>query len=284
MCKSVYDRPVVTTCGHGDCAVCLFEWLNLSSACAVCNKPLESAEAICQVHQLVLDVLPTLPVRCQNTACGVITDLGSLADHVANCSADQEPEDIDSDDDSHVEQARRTIDVQSTVGDLLQMSPTRPINPVMERVFTKLLGHKERIQGQSGVVLARTGGRPQQWVRTARPDSVYEDASSRTKRRRKQAISTFRQAAAGSQASASVQAHDEGMLMMRKTAIRQKLLEEAGIKAGAPPGSGLALKANVGITWRQLRKIRRWFKSFGLKFPDTEGRMRAYCLCYTFRI
>ena len=125
------------------------------------------------------------------------------------------------------------------------------------------------------MVLARTGGRPQQWVRTARPDFVQEEASSRRKRRRKQAISTFRQTAAGGHASASVQAHDEGMFMMQKTAIRQKLLEEAGIKAGAPPGSGLALKSNVGITWRQLRKIRRWFKSFGLKFPDTEGRMRA---------
>ena len=111
VCKSVYDRPVATTCSHVYCAVCLFEWLNLSSACAVCNRPLESAEAICQVHQLVLDVLPTLPVRYQNTACGVITDLGSLADHVANCSADQEPEDIDYDDDSHVEQARLAIDV-----------------------------------------------------------------------------------------------------------------------------------------------------------------------------
>ena len=129
------------------------------------------------------------------------------------------------------------------------------------------------MQGQgSGVVLARTGGRPQQWVRTVRPDSRYEESSSRTKRRRIHAISTIRQSVAGGHTSAGVQAHDLCVAMVQKVASRQKILEDAGIVAGATPGSGLSLKANVAMTWCQLRKMRRWFKSFGLSIPDIKPR------------
>ena len=57
-------------------------------------------------------------------------------------------------------------------------------------------------------------------------------------------------------------------------ADRDKLLEDAGITQLHPStGCGLALKADLNITWHALRKLRKWLRAFGVDL-ESEKDMR----------
>ncbi|KAL5517678.1 hypothetical protein EMCRGX_G003271 [Ephydatia muelleri] len=55
---------------------------------------------------------------------------------------------------------------------------------------------------------------------------------------------------------------------------KKRLLSEAGIQMDILPEKGLAMKADLSIPWRKLRKIRRWLKGSGLSLPS-ERKMRS---------
>ncbi|EDO40570.1 predicted protein [Nematostella vectensis] len=55
---------------------------------------------------------------------------------------------------------------------------------------------------------------------------------------------------------------------------RQTIVQEVGLKIEVPEGQGLAMKANIGIPWNKLRKLKRWLNSFGLQIASEKKQRK----------
>ncbi len=85
------------------------------------------------------------------------------------------------------------------------------------------------------------------------PRVSSRDASDKTLRRRSHEIMEHREAASGGESSSQLQ--DEVKLLGKEE--RQKLLTDAGFTIDIPPGHGLSMKVELGMTWYKVRELRR---------------------------
>ncbi len=79
------------------------------------------------------------------------------------------------------------------------------------------------------------------------------DASDKTLRRRSHELMEHREVASGGQCSSQLQ--DEVKCLGKEE--RQKLLADAGFTVDIPAEHGLAMKVDLGMTWYNVRELRR---------------------------
>ena len=88
------------------------------------------------------------------------------------------------------------------------------------------------------------------------PRVPSSEASDRTTRRRRDAVSAQREAISGGREGASRQLELEVRALSKED--RQKLLEEAGFGVEMDATQVLAIKADLAIPWYRLRILRRY--------------------------
>ena len=205
-------------------------------------------------------LLAELPVTCDFKGdnalegCSAIVKLARLREHceACNCSTTQ----------------RRVPTISSTVGEVLQSSPSKLAGDVTVRLASKLVS----CTSEQGTFHQRAGNHSVQWVRQTTPRVPSELASSRTLRRRTKEIEDFRTAVSGGSEGSRTQLQHE--LRSQPRAERDELLRGAGLLPQCPEsGAALAIKADLHLPWNSLRKLKRWFKKFGIPL-ESESTVR----------
>ena len=159
----------------------------------------------------------------------------------------------------------------STVADVLTASPSKLCGEAAEHLTTHLVQSKST----DGRLELRTGGTPALYVRTTQGGS--DAVSVRQMQRRSAEIRQAKEVVCGG--TAGVGKQDAYELRSMGQIDLEKLLKSAGVAPCAPSShSALALKADLHMPWNQLRKLRRWLKSFGCEI-ETENTMLASEMC-----
>lgn len=94
---------------------------------------------------------------------------------------------------------------------------------------------------------------PLTFVRVSQSLVTTSDACSRTVIRRNKEIEHVRELVSGGDSAAQLR---EEIKHLTKSE-RQELLHNAGFTLDIPPEQGLAMKADLGLSWNKLRIIRR---------------------------
>ena len=262
ICKQIVNQAVETPCcSKPVCANCLFDWLGSTCQCPECKHALRLSN-IKPLHVTTHSILRELPVHCDNAGqtslegCSQVMPLHSLASHCSNCS----PSSI------------KAIAPSTTVGEVL----TAPKELLQGDTANKLLSHLINSKSVDGKLEQHTGGPKKLWHRVVNATVSSSAASTRTLERREQSLSALRQSQCGGLAGSRAQLVHATKVMPREK--RDSLLQEAGVLGSSPqPGIGLALKADLQLPWSRLRKLRRYFKEFGVKF-ESEHAMRHQIL------
>ncbi|XP_070534039.1 uncharacterized protein [Ptychodera flava] len=97
-------------------------------------------------------------------------------------------------------------------------------------------------------------------TRIVNPRKSSRECSRYTLVSRSRSVTNVRQQMSGDSVSAVVQAKDE-MKRIQRTE-NQSIVDLLGLAPNTPPGAGLALKTDLGITWSTLRKLRRWLRQW----------------------
>eukprot|EP00117_Sycon_ciliatum_P050662 scpid36297/ scgid1257/ len=160
----------------------------------------------------------------------------------------------------------------STVADVLTASPSKLRGEAAEHLTTHLVQSKSTTDGKLEL---RTGGTPALYVRTTQGGS--DAVSVRQMQRRSAEIRQAKEVVCGG--TAGVGKQDAYELRSMGQIDLEKLLKSAGVAPCAPSShSALALKADLHMPWNQMRKLRRWLKSFGCEI-ETENTMLASEMC-----
>ena len=88
-----------------------------------------------------------------------------------------------------------------------------------------------------------------------KPRKESSACSRQTLISRSKCLAEVRQHVSGSGESAHFQAGNEINRMGKEE--KETILSSLGLSPDIPPGAGLLLKADVGVTWSTMRKIRR---------------------------
>ena len=267
ICRLVVERAVETPCKHVFCTPCIMHWLSAECTCPFCRMPLTSSTLI-SPHPLFTKGLSSMQIHCDFyisplAGCQEITTLCDLCAHVNVCSHNPSTPYVP---------LPSTITPSSTVRDVLSCSASH----LKGDVSCKLLNHMVQNMSTDGTLEVRASarhGRPQVWMRTTGGTKPAEDVTARTLQRRNNEISRLSTKVCGSEDSAKAQAAVSLKGMSKSE--RDHLLGEAGITPTGPQsGAGLALKADMHMTWHSIRKLRVWLKEFGV-FLESERSMRA---------
>ena len=92
-------------------------------------------------------------------------------------------------------------------------------------------------------------------TKLTKPRKTSQECSKYTVVERSKSVTDLRQQVSGGRAPAMVQAGVDVKRMKKEE--KESILESLGLVANTPPGAGLVLKTDLGITWSTLRKLRR---------------------------
>ena len=269
VCHLVVDQMVETPCcKRGFCAVCISYWLESCTHCPLCNANLY-ASALSSPHPIVKGILSELVLSCDFyegplQGCPERVQLMTLSKHVETC--DYHP------NTTHTAQPR-VVGLSSSVSDVLTSSPSKLRGNVCEQL-TKHLVTSRAVGDRLELRNTGHGGRPTIWTRTPIPLVDSAAASERSKRRRASQLRSFNSQISGGREGAFAQSAHELKSMGKKE--RDGLLEKAKLKAlGPAAGSAMAIKSDLHLPWYQLRKLQKWFVSFGISL-ESERVCRQY--------
>ncbi|XP_074600761.1 E3 ubiquitin-protein ligase NRDP1-like [Brevipalpus obovatus] len=88
ICQMVYEKPLVTPCGHTFCGDCIKEWLSKKGFCPLDNRPIRGQSALRDIPISFRNMIGTsLKIRCDHRkeGCMVISKLDDLRDHERVC-------------------------------------------------------------------------------------------------------------------------------------------------------------------------------------------------------
>lgn len=88
ICQQVYEKPLVTPCGHTFCGACIREWLSKKGVCPLDNKSIKGNGALRDIPISFRNMIGTsLKIRCEHRkdGCMVISKLDDLEDHKKIC-------------------------------------------------------------------------------------------------------------------------------------------------------------------------------------------------------
>ena len=270
VCRHIANQAVeVPCCQQIFCAECLWAWLVMSAQCPTCRKDLVASQAV-QLHPRLAGVLSQMQISCnfastasETLGCQQKVPLCKLQSHTAKCPF--RPGAASHESFNHI------LRPSSSVKEILSMSAT----DLKGDVAVQLTSHLVSAQQNNGVLEVRNGshGKAQTWLRVTNARMPSSAVADSTVRKRSHEISMLRQSVSGGSSGSSVQLTNE--LQRLKRDEQDTLLQEAGLspRGCAGHGVGLALKADLHLPRFQLRKLRRWLKSFGV-FLDSEAAMR----------
>ena len=265
-CKHIVNRAVETPCCHQlFCAECTWAWLDTAVTCPTCRKNLLASKLV-PLHPRLSGILSQVQVQCdfatslEKLTCTALVPLRHLVHHVASCQfrpggPPHSP-------------IRKVLTRSSTVGDLLEYTPSKLKGDVARRATARLA----LAQMEEGVLEFHTGGgKPQTLKRVTKRET--KSPSDTTLWRHSSETAGLRTLVSGGAAGSATLLARELRQMDEKD--QDKLLQEAGLKAEALTArdAGLALKADLHLPWYKVRKIRKWLAEWGVTL-QSEPQMR----------
>ena len=154
---------------------------------------------------------------------------------------------------------KRVVTESVPVGSVLTASPSKLQGKTTESLFSHLVDAKST----AGALGLHTGGRTRMYRRITQGNS-QQDVSTRTTQRRNCEIGNLTATVCGLHDNAVAQ-HAVSLKVMPKVE-RDRLLAEAGIscKPASGVGTGLAIQADLQLTWHSMKELGRWLKEFGV--------------------
>ena len=193
--------------------------------------------------------------------CRAIIPLQSLQTHVRDCPYNP---------DSGVSSLPTVVTESFTVKEILACYNQH----LKGSTSLELLGHVVGSMSVDGVLDVRSstkGGKPQTWTRVSQGTKSNEDISTSHTQRRSSELKRLSLTVSGSAESAAAQQVYDVKVMSKRR--RDGLSQDAGL-TGSSLVSGLALKADMHLTWVSLRKLRVWLREFGI-YLQSERCSRA---------
>ena len=253
-------------CDRLFCCVCISQYLSTHNTCPACHQPMK-ASCLQQPCKLFQQLSGKWSIRCDfyDTAlrgCGTIVPLEQLQEHTKQCAFSP----------TSTTPPIRSVRGSSIVEDILSASPS------------KLQGNKaEELKGclvhatmSDGMVEVRKSsrGKARLFMQTTKSAVSSDQASATTVRRRFSELKRMDELVSGSAEGARTQ--EIASLKRLSSKEQEELLRDAGLRSTTPAsGSLLAIKADLSLPWNQVRKLKRWLRSFGVTL-ESEETARAF--------
>ena len=267
ICHLVVDQAVEARCCQKlFCASCICFWLDTHCTCPLCKCRL-MADELAQPHPLVVGIISKCIVMCDFSesalvGCPVRVPLAELTSHVSLCRFNPAVESAP---------LQRVVESTTTIGDMLSASPSK----LRGKVFDKVLKHVVSTCDVDGKLEVRGGGgSPAMYRKTTVARVASGACSSKTERRRSVLTDSVTRQVCGGEIGAV--AHMAAKVRGMASRERDTLLLMANLKPlASKPGTALAIKADMQLPWYQLRKLQKWFTSFGISL-ESERVTRQY--------
>ncbi|XP_070568023.1 uncharacterized protein [Ptychodera flava] len=292
VCKDMLDGCVQVDCKgpHTFCADCLTKWLEVSSTCPVCRVHI-TPDSIQSVPLPFSNILSNQYINCDHAAsgCQKIVRLGDLRPHCKICSFRTVHHDHDYCGPGDKQQTSQANDEEesTTVADhmkyitsnITEMSKFQQF----EELATAIVKHKLDENKNSGsIVKFKTGGQPLVLMKTTQPRKASDECSKSTLVKRSKILSNMRVEVSGRGRGSICQAAVD--IQRMEETDRNQMLSSIGLLPDVKPGAGLLLKADLGITWSKLRKMRRWLRQWNIKIEsERKDRERAKSLQFQLK-
>ena len=269
ICLFPVDNGIETPCcSELYCCPCTCQWLAEHSTCPTCTKKMPSS-SLKRPHPIVREIIANSTIHCDNYAaalhgCPVTVPLAKLRPHVAECPYQQS--------NKATGLVIRTVRPSSTAAEILLASPSK----LRGNVADKLVGHLVQAKAEDGklVVQASSRGQPQVYTRTMSSTVPSDCASSSTVRRRSFELRDVQLAVCGGEKG--VRSQEVAGLKRMEPAELDKLLIGVGRGTGTPcPGTALAIKADLALSYSKFRQLRQRRKLCGIQL-ESERKMRTF--------
>ncbi|XP_064639775.1 uncharacterized protein LOC135495245 [Lineus longissimus] len=150
------------------------------------------------------------------------------------------------------------------------MDKQRLLGPEEERLLTSLVRRKLQSSANKKFLMCKTGGQQMCFNKHIKPRKPTDKVSSPIKRLRSREIEKTRKFVSGGKSLLQLGRE----LRVKNKISKQLILDHAGLKvAKLERHQQLAMKSTVGLSWRQLRKLKKFFKAIGVKY-EGEGAAR----------
>ncbi|XP_070552805.1 uncharacterized protein [Ptychodera flava] len=267
ICKDILDECVQLACKgpHIFCKECLSQWLAVSTSCPVCRIHI-TPDMVQAVPLLFSNIIANQYIRCDYAASGCHNQTCHFQavhnDHDYCREEEKQRKEKGKEDDSMIEK------LKDMTSNITEISKYRQF----EDLATAIVRHKIDNSKGSNVIKFKTKGQPLVMMKATQPRKSSDECSKRTLVNRSKLVTDVRMEVSGGEAGSTHQAAVD--LKRMGEADRKQMLTSVGIIPTIQPGAGLLVKADLGITWSKLRKLRRWFRQWNIKI-DGERRDRA---------
>lgn len=170
--------------------------------------------------------------------------------------------------------AKRSVQ-DATIKECLENSVTEPLNNAEQKLLTHLVKRALNNSADKVTVVCKTGGQPLILKKITKARKQSKDASSPLKKKRSRQLDKIRSDISGDSTSRHVQLSSELKKLPQQS--KETVCANAGVQSNTKFNSeeGLHLKNTVGLTWCQLRWLKKTLSVRGVKF-QSERKVREY--------
>ena len=159
----------------------------------------------------------------------------------------------------------------ATLNHSLSLSTDTPLSETEERLNTALIRRKLDADPKRQTIIYKTKGQPLVFQRVVKPCKSTDTVKTPTKRKRASYAEDFRSNIAGPSCSSS---DSQLGRELKRVPIkrRQGIVAKASVKQKIkiPKQQTLAIKEQLGLSWRKSRKQNNLLKQFGIQIENEE--------------
>ena len=144
-----------------------------------------------------------------------------------------------------------------------------------EKQAAAILMKRIEARSKQGFIELPTGGKTITYVRVVKHQKPSCLASSPTKKKRSQKLNEIRKRVGGDSIE-DVQAQFESDFKRQPLSVKSHVLAKSKIKVVVDSKLALAMKENMGLTWDQEKKRRRFWKTIGVYIPSEHKERKIY--------
>ncbi|XP_032229451.1 uncharacterized protein LOC116613006 [Nematostella vectensis] len=268
ICLDVLEKPLSSKCQHSCCSDCwksAFELGEKHPACPICQETLADPNDLQRAPLVLIQLLEGYLVKCR--ACGT-----RLPYHL--CNSHPCPPRKRQRANSPVPAAAVVLDPQTrTLEQMLNEVRTGLVSPDVARLGNLIVNTICK-NSEDGITARLPGsGKPTVVMKIPQAQASSSVVSVRQKQRRTKALIQVGEVVS----KGEMDLHTVEVLKRKNAEERKQLLKDVlgkELVLEIPKGDSLAMKADLGVTWYKLNKLRGWFSNWGIQM-ESEKKQRA---------
>ncbi len=268
ICNRSLNNALETCCMHLFCCECLtlrYETFGKSILpCPTCHEQVNFKRVVAPRGYFASLFLSTV-MKCK--ACKVGAPLGDISSHVCDPKVSGpavNPNLLFFVVKPHKQKSGEVVK-------MMQRPLTAPLTPQMEELGSHILKSKLAQSSDGFSTQYKTGGLPLITVCIPSPRKSSEVATQKTLRRRSEILNQTRNLLC--MGTSRRQQLDELKLCSMRDNLQETLKELKLDSIRLPNTQLLAAKARFGISWKRMREMKRWLKSYNI-LTEGENAMR----------